>query len=291
VMPMARAPRADRRLRAARTNELCCAAERRNQPENQLTNPRGGDFYLATRGDHNLAVDILCHAAARPTGPWTAVRTIEGPPVLSVRSSRFQPLSLRWPAMTDITTNKGGADAGSGSALIAFDSPDEQANLPDELTEIDDLPDELTEIDDDDSGGGAALGTGAVSGGFGFAGLALAVVSLTTNWTSGVVVSHGQYSDEVNAPSSGLTAQQQLNMYANAWHTQGWWAFAFAAVAVLFGAGALLLPRILRSGSTPGWVKATATSAIIVGLVGVLLAVLTIIGVFGGHLTAPASAN
>jgi hypothetical protein len=197
--------------------------------------------------------------------------------------------------MTDNSTNKGDADAGSRPALIAFDSRDEHADLPEELTDLpdeqDDLPEDLTEIDDDDSVGGSALSTGAVSGGFGFAGLALAVVSLTTNWTSGVVVSHGQYSQEVNAPSSGLTAQQQLNMYASAWRTQGWWALVFAAAAVLFGAGALLLPRILRSGDTPAWAKATATSAIIVGLVGVLLAVLTIAGVFGGHLTAPTSAG
>jgi hypothetical protein len=130
-----------------------------------------------------------------------------------------------------------------------------------------------------------------VSGGFGFAGLALAIVSLTTNWTSGVVVSHGQYSEEMNAPSSGLTGQQELNMYASAWHTQAWWAFAFAAAAVLFGAGALLLPRILGRGGTPGWVRAAAISAIIVGLVGAVLAILTITGVFGGHLTAPASAS
>ena len=183
--------------------------------------------------------------------------------------------------MTDNTTSKGEADAGSGSALITFDSPDEQA----------DLPEELTEIDDDDSGGDGLLGTGALSGGLGFAGLALAVVSLTTNWTSGVVASHGQYSAEMNAPSSGLTAQQQLNLYANGWHTQGWWALVFAAAAVLFGTGALLLPRILRSGDTPSWAKAGATSAIIVGLVGALLAVLTIIGIFGGHLTAPAAAG
>ena len=168
--------------------------------------------------------------------------------------------------MTENTTNKGGADAGSGSALIAFDSPDEQADFPEELIEIDDFPDELTEIDDDDSGGKGVLGTGAVSGGFGFAGLALAVVSLTTNLTSGVVVSHGQYSEEVNAPSSGLTVQQQLNMYASAWHTQGWWALVFAAVAVLFGTGALLWPRFLHRGGTPGWAKAAATGAIIVGL-------------------------
>jgi hypothetical protein len=204
--------------------------------------------------------------------------------------------------MTDNTANKGEADAGSRSALIAFDSPDEQADLseeftdvPDELTDVPDeqadLPEELTEIDGDDSVGRGVLGTGAVSGGFGFAGLALAVVSLTTNWTSGVVIDHGQYNEEIHAPSSGLTAQQSLNMYANAWHSQGLWALAFAAAAVLFGAGALLLPWILSRGGTPGWAKATATSAVIVGLVGVLLAVLTITGVFGGHLTAPASAG
>jgi uncharacterized membrane protein len=193
--------------------------------------------------------------------------------------------------MTDNTTNNGGTDAGSGSALIAFDSPDEQSDLPEELSEIDDLPEELTEIDDDDSGGGGILGTGAVSGGFGFAGLALAVVSLTTNWTSSVVASHSQNNAEMNAPSSGLTVQQQLDIYANGWHTQGWWALVFAAAAVLFGAGALLSPKILRSRGIPGWAKAAATGAIIVGLVGALLAVLTIIGVFGGHLTAPATAG
>jgi hypothetical protein len=193
--------------------------------------------------------------------------------------------------MTDNTTNKHGADAGSGSALIAFDSPDEQADLLEDLTESDDLPEDLTESDDDDAGGDGVLGTGAVSGGFGFAGLALAVVSLTTNWTSGVVISHGQYNQEMHAPSSGLTTQQELNLYANGWHTQGWWALVFAAAAVLFGAGALVLPRVLRSGGTPGWAKAAATSAIIVGLVGAFLAVLTIIGVFGGHLSAPASAG
>jgi protein-S-isoprenylcysteine O-methyltransferase Ste14 len=191
--------------------------------------------------------------------------------------------------MTDNTTNKGGADAGSGSTLIDLDSADGQADLPEEPSEIDDLSEEFTGIDDDEAPDGVR-GTGAVSGGFGFAGLALAVVSLTTNWTSSVVISHSQYSAEVKAPSSGMTAQQQLNMYASGWNTQGWWALAFAAAAVLLGAGALLWPRILRSG-TPGWAKAAATGAIIVGVVGALLAVLTVAGVFGGHLVAPATAG
>jgi len=193
--------------------------------------------------------------------------------------------------MTDNTTNNGTADPGTGSALVALDSQDEQADFPGGLDEIDDLPEDLTQVDDDDSGERGFLNSGAVSGGFGFAGLALAVVSLTTNWTSGVVVSHAQYSEEMTAPSSGLTVQQDLNLYASGWHTQAWWALAFAAAAVLFGAGALVLPRIRRRGGTPGWAKGAAAGAIIVGLVGVILAVLTIIGVFGGHLTAPASAS
>ena len=195
--------------------------------------------------------------------------------------------------MTDNSTNKGGTDAESGSGLVTLGSQDEEAALPEELIEIDDDdpdeddgPEELIEIDEDD-----VPGTGAVSGGFGFAGLALAIVSLTTNWTSSVVVSHAQDNEEVRAPSSGLTVQQQLDLSASGWHTQGWWALVFAVAAVLFGAGALLAGRVLLRGGTPGWAKAAATSAIIVGLVGALLAILTITGVFGGHLTAPAGAS
>ena len=180
--------------------------------------------------------------------------------------------------MTDNSTNKSGADAESASGVVALGSPDEEVALPEELNEI----------DDDGSDQDDVPGTGAVSGGFGFAGLALAIVSLTTNWTSSVVVSHAQFNEEMRAPSSGLTVQQQLDLSANGWHTQGWWALVFAVAAVLFGAGALLSRRVLLRGATPGWARAAATSAIIVGLVGALLAILTIAGVFGGHLTAPA---
>ena len=88
-----------------------------------------------------------------------------------------------------------------------------------------------------------------------------------------------------------MTAQQDLLMYENGWHTQGYWALAFALGAVLFGAGAILSPSILLSGRTPGWAKAGATAAIIVGLVAALLAILTIVGVFGANITAPTTAS
>lgn len=194
--------------------------------------------------------------------------------------------------MTENTADTGKADAGSESALATVESPDEHVDLTDDLTGVDGddgLASEFTRTAEDAPAGSRVPGTGAVSGGFGFAGLALAVVSLTTNWTSGIVVSRGQYTKEITAGSSGLSAQQQLDLAASGWQTQGWWALAFAAVAVLCGVGALFLPRILRRNGAPGWAKAAATSAVIVGLVGVILAVLTIVGVFGGHLTAPSS--
>jgi hypothetical protein len=203
--------------------------------------------------------------------------------------------------MTENTTNISGADAGSGSALSTVDSPAGRAGIADEFTEAGEFSGDMSRAlpgtHDNAPAGGAAsdrddvLSSGAVAGGLGFAGLALAVVSLTTNWTSGVIASRSQYSEEVHAPSSGLTAQQELNMYASGWHTQAWWAIIFAAAAVLAGAGALLAPRLLRDRAIPGWAKAAATSAVIVGLVGALLAVLTLTGVFGGHLRAPSSAG
>lgn len=176
------------------------------------------------------------------------------------------------------TTATGETDAESETEFVALGSQTEEASLPEELIEIDD-----DGTDEDD-----VPGTGTVSGGFGFAGLALAIVSLTTNWTSNVVVSHAQYVADVKG-GSNLTEQDNLNIFENGWHTQGYWALVFAAAAVLFGAGALLSPSILLSGRTPGWAKAAASSAVIVGLVGVLLAVLTIAGVFGGHIAAPAA--
>ena len=66
--------------------------------------------------------------------------------------------------MTDNTANNGGADTGSGSGSIAIDSPDEQADMPEDIVEIGDLPEDLTEIDDDESDAGRVRGTGAVSG-------------------------------------------------------------------------------------------------------------------------------
>ena len=195
--------------------------------------------------------------------------------------------------MTENTTTTGGSEIESdidSEIEPELESETELVSVGPANEEEAPLPAELIEINDDGADEDDVQGSGAVSGGFGFAGLALAIVSLTTNWTSGIVVSHSQYVEEVKQTSTA-SAQTTLNMYENGWHTQGWWALAFALAAVLFGAGAILSPSILLSGRAPGWAKAGATAAIIVGLVAALLAILTIVGVFGGHIVAPATAS
>jgi hypothetical protein len=203
--------------------------------------------------------------------------------------------------MTENTTTTGGAEAeseGENELAPAAESETETereneiefASVGPANEEVAVLPEELIEIDDDGTDEEDVVGSGSVSGGFGFAGLALAIVSLTTNWTSDVVVSHTQDVEQGTATAS-LTAQQQLDMLHNGWHTEGWWALAFALGAVLFGAGSLLSPSILLSGRAPGWAKAASTAAIIIGLVGALLAILTLTNVIGGTITAPPAAT
>jgi hypothetical protein len=193
--------------------------------------------------------------------------------------------------MTENTTTTGGAEAeseGETELAPAAESETEFVSAGPANEEEAALPEELIEIDDDGADEEDVPGSGAISGGFGFAGLALAIVSLTSNWTSDVVVSHAQDVEQGHATAS-LTLQDQLNMFENGWHTQAWWALAFALGSVLFGTGALLSPSILLSGRAPAWARAGATAAVIIGLVAALLAVLTLTGVIGGHIVAAAA--
>lgn len=205
--------------------------------------------------------------------------------------------------MTENTTTTDGTEA-EEAELVESKSASEA--LPDELVEIDepeaetefvalgspraaDLPEELIEIDEADAEEDVP-GSGAVSGGFGFAGLALGLVSLTTNWTSGVISSRDLDNSEVNLKTQ-MTNQDYVNFAHSGWHTQAMWALFFGIGAVLFGAGSLLSPSLLLSGKSPAWSKAASFAAVIVGLIGVAFAVLTLTDVIGGALTAPSTAS
>jgi hypothetical protein len=206
--------------------------------------------------------------------------------------------------MTENTTTTDGTEA-EEAELVESKSASEA--LPDELVEIDepeaetefvalgqpragdDLPEELIEIDETDAEEDVP-GSGAVSGGFGFAGIVLGLVSLTTNWTSGIITTRNLDNFEVNLKTQ-MTNQQYVDVTHQGWHTQAQWALIFGIAALLFGAGSLLSPSLLLSGKSPAWAKAASFAAVIIGVIGVLLAVLTLTDVFGGTITAPATSS
>ncbi len=55
-------------------------SQERNHPEQDLINPRGGDFYLATSGDRNLAVDTSCRLSTASATMTNRARHPAGTP-------------------------------------------------------------------------------------------------------------------------------------------------------------------------------------------------------------------
>jgi hypothetical protein len=148
-------------------------------------------------------------------------------------------------------------------------------------------PEELAEFDEDDDGTDEPTGSGFVSGAFGITSLVLAVASLTGGWLGTVYGARSEYLVELNTKAQ--SAQASLNAFHSSWHGQAAIAGIFAIAALLVGAGVLASPSLLLSGRAPAWVRATALGGIILGLIGLLLAILTWFNVLAAGLTAPAA--
>lgn len=177
--------------------------------------------------------------------------------------------------MENTTTPEGGEDE-SGSVSTSVSQP--------ELTEEND---ELLEIEDDD--GEESEGSGAVAGAFGLASLAFGIVSLGGNWLGTVFGSRSQYFSELHAKSATTQTQQtqtSLDAFHSNWHGQAALGGIFALAALLIGAFVLLSPSLLLSGKSPSWARATALAGIMVGFIGLLLAILVWFNVLASGLTA-----
>ena len=153
--------------------------------------------------------------------------------------------------------------------------------------ELAEQPEELAELDEDDETEEAA-GSGFVSGAFGITSLVLAVASLTGGWLGTVYGARAEY--QVELKSTAQSAQASLNAFHSSWHGQAALGGIFALAALLFGAGVLASPALLLSGKTPGWARATALGGLILGAIGLLLAILAWFNIIAPGLTAPPAA-
>ncbi len=147
-------------------------------------------------------------------------------------------------------------------------------------------PEELVELDEDDETEEAA-GSGFVSGAFGITSLVLAAASLTGGWLGTVYGARAEYNAELKAKQQ--STQASLDAFHSAWHAQAAFGGIFALAALLIGAGVLASPGLLLSGRTPTWARATALGGIILGLIGLLLALLTWFNVLAPGLSAPSA--
>ncbi len=149
-------------------------------------------------------------------------------------------------------------------------------------------PEELAEFDETDDDADETTGSGFVSGAFGLTSLVLAVVSLTGGWLGTVYGARAEYVAELNTKTQ--STQASLDAFHSSWHGQAALGGIFALAALLFGAGVLASPALLLSGKTPAWARGTALAGLILGLIGLLLAILTWFNILAPGLTAPPAA-
>jgi hypothetical protein len=159
-------------------------------------------------------------------------------------------------------------------------------------TTPEELPDELLELDDDGDDD-SEESTGLLAGAFGFTALALGFLSLSGSWLSSVYNSRASAHSQIFAKTATTQTQENqigLNALTSGWHAQAAIGGIFALAALLVGVGVLASPSLLLSGKAPAWARAAGIAGIVLGVIGLLLAILTWYGVLAGGISAPPAA-
>ncbi|MEU2881223.1 hypothetical protein ABZ651_34620, partial [Streptomyces sp. NPDC007070] len=104
---------------------------------------------------------------------------------------------------------------------------------------------------------------------------ALGVVSLSGGWLGTVAAAREQLIGQLRTPTSASVATQIREVYGDAWHTTALWAGVFALVAMVVGVVVLARPAFgaPRAPQAP-WIKSVAWAGVVLGVIGLLLAVL-----------------
>lgn len=158
---------------------------------------------------------------------------------------------------------------------------------------------EVIEDDHDDHVGGPLDGAAAatkaatahvVSGAASVVAAGLGLASLTGSWLGTTISAHTQLEGQIHAQSKP-PAQQIAALYTSPWHTTAEVNSVFAVLAVLVAAFVLLRPRIAAAAGTvtAPWVKAVAWGALVLGVIGLLLAGVVMFDIFTAAPHVPAA--
>lgn len=113
--------------------------------------------------------------------------------------------------------------------------------------------------------------SGFVAGAVAFVGAALGLVSLTGTSLADKLHTRREIIGQIDS-NSGAEVDQMEAFYSAPWNTVAFTNGAFALLAVLVGGGVLLTLHGRRTEARP-WVKALALGGVILGCIGLLIAV------------------
>ncbi|MFE1863150.1 hypothetical protein [Streptomyces anandii] len=126
---------------------------------------------------------------------------------------------------------------------------------------------------DEPGGGEVPFGVGQGAGALVSA--ALGLVSLSGSWIGTVAGAREQLVGQLRTSTSASVATQIKEVYGDAWHTTALWGGLFALAALVVGVVVLARPAFGAPGRAQApWIKSAAWAGVVLGVVGLLLAVL-----------------
>jgi hypothetical protein len=147
--------------------------------------------------------------------------------------------------------------------------------------------DELDALLDREEAAGSA---GITSGAAAVVAAALGFLSLSGSWLGTVEGARETLNGQVGLTQSASTATQIKEGYVDGWHATAAVGGIFALLAVIVGVVVVVLPAFGTPGRTqPNWVKSVAWASVVLGVVGLLVAIATYTGLFAGTPTVPAA--
>ncbi|MET9152577.1 hypothetical protein ABZX82_15115 [Streptomyces griseoflavus] len=181
-------------------------------------------------------------------------------------------------------------ETGTGTGTGAETERDEtavEATEADDVTEAESVAE--SEADSEAEAGKAVPGAGENPSGVGqgaaaVVSAALGLVSLTGSWLGTVAAARETLVGQLEVAADAGVATQVKEMYGDAWNTSAVWSGLFALTALIVGAAVLARPAFgtpARAAQAP-WIKSVAWAGVVLGVVGLLLAVLKYTGVLLG---------
>ncbi|MFJ3495486.1 hypothetical protein ACIPPJ_18130 [Streptomyces sp. NPDC086091] len=188
-------------------------------------------------------------------------------------------------APTDPTeTPTAPAGGPTGPSEVTDGAPESADGTDDSATADDDGAEGLSDEDGTVAEGPTGVGQGAAA----VVSAALGLVSLTGGWIGTVAAARETLVGQLETSSSASVAQQIQAVYGDAWQTTALWAGLFALAALVTGVVVLARPAFGNPARPQApWIKSVSWAGVVLGVIGLLLAVLKYTDALIGLPSAP----